>query len=59
MPNCPFCGMATEIPHETQQACIEALNAEITRTRELIDNVRQAELLPAPQIGQDSDKDPV
>jgi hypothetical protein len=59
MPNCPFCGVVTDAPHETQEACIEALNAEITRMRELIESVRHSEVLPPPQIGEDPRKDHV
>ena len=33
MPNCPFCGVATDVPHETQEGCIQALHAEIARMR--------------------------
>ena len=33
---CPFCGVAAEGPHETQQACIEALSAEIRRMRAIL-----------------------
>jgi hypothetical protein len=36
---CPFCGLVTGEPHETQEACIEALHAEIDRTRELLEHV--------------------
>ena len=50
---CPFCGVISEIPHETQQACIEALQSEIKRTREVLDNV--TEPLPAASIAQDQD----
>jgi hypothetical protein len=39
MANCPFCGVAAEAPHETQEACIAALNVEIARMRELIERV--------------------
>jgi hypothetical protein len=35
---CPFCGIATDEPHETQQACIDALQSEIARTRGILDN---------------------
>jgi coproporphyrinogen III oxidase-like Fe-S oxidoreductase len=34
--SCPFCGIATEVPHETQEGCIEALHREIRRVRELL-----------------------
>lgn len=37
---CPFCGMSTDVPHETQQACIDALHVEITRTRDLLETVK-------------------
>ena len=33
---CPFCGLASEVAHETQAACIEALQAEISRVREIV-----------------------
>lgn len=33
---CPFCGMATEVRHETQEACIQALQAEIDRTKRVL-----------------------
>jgi hypothetical protein len=38
--NCPFCGVSADVAHETQEACIEALNVEIRRMRELLKNVR-------------------
>ena len=37
---CPFCGVATEVPHETQEGCIEALHEEIGRMRAILENVR-------------------
>ena len=37
---CPFCGVATEVPHETQEGCIEALHQEIGRMRAILQNVR-------------------
>ena len=39
---CLFCGLATEQPHETQGACIEALHDEISRVREIVDRVKEA-----------------
>jgi hypothetical protein len=38
---CPFCGVATEVPHETQEGCIEALHEEIGRMRAILENVRE------------------
>jgi hypothetical protein len=37
---CPYCGVSSEVAHETQEACIEALRAEITRVREVLNSVR-------------------
>ena len=37
---CPFCGVVSDGPHETQKGCIEALHGEIARMRELLDQVR-------------------
>ena len=34
---CPFCGVATDSPHDTQEGCIEALQAEIARVRGILD----------------------
>lgn len=37
---CPFCGLATAYPHESQEGCIQALQAEIDRMRHVLDQVR-------------------
>jgi nitrogen-specific signal transduction histidine kinase len=37
--SCPFCGLGTDLPHETQQACIAALHAEIARMRQVVDRL--------------------
>jgi hypothetical protein len=47
MSNCPFCGVATDIPHETQEGCIQALHAEIARMRAVLDRVQSAKV-PVP-----------
>lgn len=39
---CPFCGMAAELPHETQAACIAALHAEIGRTKSILASLQPA-----------------
>jgi hypothetical protein len=31
---CPFCGMPSSVPHESEAGCIEALQAEIELTRQ-------------------------
>jgi hypothetical protein len=49
MVTCPFCGVVTESPHETQEGCIEALHAEIARIRDVLSHVQSAEVpSPAP-----------
>jgi hypothetical protein len=35
---CPFCGLPVVVPHETQAGCIEALHAEIARTRDILEH---------------------
>lgn len=47
--NCPFCGVVADAPHETQGACIEALNAEIGRMRTLLHQVRPPEAVTSHQ----------
>jgi hypothetical protein len=37
---CPFCGLATDVPHERQEGCIEALHAEIMRMRGLLQHLK-------------------
>jgi hypothetical protein len=37
---CPFCGVATDLPHETQEGCIEALHTEIARMRGILQHVK-------------------
>jgi hypothetical protein len=39
---CPFCGLVTGVPHETQQGCIDALQAEIARVREVLEIIQPA-----------------
>lgn len=51
---CPSCGIVTDVPHETQEGCIEALHAEIARVRELLDTPALTHLsdpLPPPSRG--------
>jgi hypothetical protein len=54
MPICPFCGVVTDAPHETQAGCIEALNAEIVRMRAVLDHVRSA-TVPGPALADEDD----
>lgn len=38
--SCPFCGANTDLPHESQEACIAALQREIAQTREIVERVK-------------------
>ena len=50
---CPFCGLVSDSPHETQQACIAALQAEIDQTRKVLEHVTES--LPAASIAGEQD----
>ena len=47
---CPFCGVATDVPHETQAGCIEALHVEIARMRGILNHLRPVGSSPAPLV---------
>lgn len=50
---CPFCGVVSDVPHETQETCIEALQAEIARTRNVLQTM--TEPLRPPAIAMDEE----
>ena len=63
---CPFCGVPTDAPHESQEACIAALHAEIDRVRTVVDCLRSAVVpeaaetvdepcLHAPELGDEEE----
>ena len=53
---CPFCGVATEVPHEPQEMCIEALHAEIARMRDVLNHTQSVEV---PELREDTaDEEP-
>jgi hypothetical protein len=54
---CPFCGVVTEVPHENQQVCLDALAAEIARLRSVLEHSEPASV-PAPAAANDDDDDP-
>ena len=35
---CPFCGIASEEAHDSQEACIRALHQEIEKARQLLES---------------------
>jgi hypothetical protein len=37
---CPFCGVPTDVPHETQELCIAALQGEIALMRDMVRRVK-------------------
>jgi hypothetical protein len=51
---CPFCGVATDSPHETQGACIEALQAEISRVRKIVGRFKEEAPVEKPDPLDDS-----
>ena len=51
---CPFCGMVSAHPHETQEGCINALQAEIARTRRILESVTEPLRPPKITIEEDS-----
>jgi len=34
---CPFCSVVSVVPHQSQQACIQALQTEIAQTRQVLE----------------------
>lgn len=50
---CPFCGVVSDVPHETQETCIDALQAEIARTRHVLETM--TEPLRPPRIAAEED----
>ena len=38
--SCPFCGTGTDLPHDTQEACIAALHSEISRIRRVVEGLQ-------------------
>jgi hypothetical protein len=52
---CPFCGVASEVAHPTQEACIEALQSEIARTRAILTHVGDSLVIRPQQPAPDED----
>lgn len=50
---CPFCGLVTDRPHETQQRCIDALHAEIARMRGILEVAKPADTPLVPSRDHD------
>jgi hypothetical protein len=56
MDTCPFCGVATETPHETQEGCIEALHAEIARMKGILGQVHSAQVPRPADVDEANDE---
>ena len=54
---CPFCGIVTETPHESQQGCLAALAAEIARLRRVLEHSQSA-AVPVPSDPPDGEDPP-
>jgi hypothetical protein len=46
---CPFCGLATDVNHESQEGCIAALHTEIARMRRILSLSKPAGAPPSVQ----------
>ena len=44
---CPFCDVVSDVPHHTQQGCIDALQKEIARIRQVLERRRDAPIVGA------------
>jgi hypothetical protein len=42
---CPLCDVVSDVPHHTQQGCIDALQQEIARIRQVLERRRNAPLV--------------
>ena len=57
MTSCPFRGATTDLPHESQEACIAALHQEIACTRKFVERVKPV-AAPPPANDQKTTGDP-
>jgi hypothetical protein len=44
---CPLCDVVSDVPHHTQQGCIDALQKEIARIRQVLERRRDALIVGA------------
>jgi hypothetical protein len=51
--NCPFCGVQTDAPHESQEACICALTVEVERMRTLVQQLKPPAAPSTPARAED------
>lgn len=55
--SCPFCGTVTDVPHETQEGCIQALQREIARVRDILEHSTPLGADPPPRRPHADDDD--
>ncbi len=55
---CPYCGVSTDVAHESQEGCIKALNAEIAKMRDLLHHVRSVKVPGAVDPHREEELDP-
>jgi hypothetical protein len=53
---CPFCGLGTDVNHETQEGCIAALHAEIERMRDVLASLKPSGVRPSATLDDDRAK---
>jgi hypothetical protein len=51
---CPSCGIMTETPHTTAQECIDALQDEIARTREVLEQTKRSPVVARPDVDREN-----
>lgn len=54
---CPYCGVVTDVPHESQALCIEALHVEIARMRGILEFVKDTAPREEPAPPEESPPD--
>jgi hypothetical protein len=54
---CPFCGVVSESAHDSQEACIRALQYEIQHTRQILTEVDRSARPGRVAPGSDPDDD--
>ena len=55
---CPYCGVSTDVAHESQEGCIKALNAEVARMREVLNHVRSVKVPGPLNVEREEEPDP-
>jgi hypothetical protein len=51
---CPFCGIMSDAPHTSHEGCIAALQDEISRTKQVLEQVTEPLRPPTLAVDEDS-----